>query len=90
MNIQNDENRKALPKFLKRILIAGLIGGVLGGLSALVGFWWRSVDTEYIISQILYIVAFWGMPLCALVILGAGFYQYNRKIIKLNKDICEE
>ena len=53
MNIQNDENRKALPKFLKRILIAGLIGGVLGGLSALVGFWWRSVDTEYIISQIL-------------------------------------
>ena len=78
MNIQNDENRKALPKFLKLILIAGLIGGVLGGLSALVGFWWRSVDTEYIISQILYIVAFWGMSLCALVILGAGFYQYNR------------
>ena len=78
MNIQNDENRKALPKFLKLILIAGLIGGVLGGLSALAGFWWRSVDAEYIILQILYIVALWGMPLCAAIFLGAGFYQYNR------------
>ena len=75
MNIQNDENRKALPKFLKLILIAGLIGGVLGVLSALAGFWWRSVDAEYIMSKILYITALWGMPLCAAIFLGAGFYQ---------------
>lgn len=78
MTKQMNDNRKALPKFIKTLIIAGIVGGILGGLSSVAGFWWQSADTEYVMEQMLHIIALWGMPVCAIIILGIGFWQYSR------------
>lgn len=41
---QKSENQKALPKFFKLLAVAGLIGGVLGSLSCVAGYFWQEHD----------------------------------------------
>ena len=41
---QKSENQKALPKFFKLLAVAGLIGGVLGSLSSVAGYFWQEHD----------------------------------------------
>ena len=38
---QKSENQKAFPGFLGILVVAGLIGGVLGGLSGVAGYFWE-------------------------------------------------
>ena len=38
---QKSENQKAFPRFLGILVVAGLIGGVLGGLSGVAGYFWE-------------------------------------------------
>ena len=40
---QKSENQKAFPRFLGILVVAGLIGGVLGGLSGVAGYFWLPV-----------------------------------------------
>ena len=38
---QKSENQKAFPRFLGILVVASLIGGVLGGLSGVAGYFWE-------------------------------------------------
>lgn len=38
---QKSENQKAFPRFLGILVVASLIGGVLGGLSGVAGYFWK-------------------------------------------------
>ena len=38
---QKSENQKAFPRFLGILVVASLIGGVLGGLSGVAGDFWE-------------------------------------------------
>ncbi len=75
---QMNDNRKALPKFLITLIIAGIIGGILGGLSAAAGFWWQGINAGYVMPKILHALALWGQVVCAVLILGGGFWQYRK------------
>lgn len=41
---QKSENQKALPKFLGILVIASLVGGVLGGLSGAAGYFLKGEE----------------------------------------------
>lgn len=75
---QKSENQKALPKFLGILVIAGLVGGVLGGLSGAAGYFLKGEELGAAITRLLSTASPWAMALCATVLLGSGFYQYRR------------
>ena len=72
------ENRKALPKFLLILLGAGVLGGVLGLLSALLNY---SSGAEALTEVLRYLVGHvvpWAIPAASLVLAAAGVWQYRR------------
>lgn len=75
---QKSENQKALPKFLGILVIASLVGGVLGGLSGAAGYFLKGEELGTAITRLLSTASPWAMALCATVLLGSGFYQYRR------------
>ena len=76
---QKSENRKALPKFLGLLLIAGLVGGVLGGLSGMAAYFWEGHDDlGGILAHLLGAASPWALAVCAAVLLGLGLYQYRK------------
>lgn len=75
---QKSENQKALPKFLSILVIASLVGGVLGGLSGAAGYFLKGEELGAAITRLLSTASPWAMALCATVLLGSGFYQYRR------------
>ena len=75
---QKSENQKALPKFLGILVIASLVGGVLGGLSGAAGYFLKGEELGAAITRLLSTASPWAMALCATVLLGSGFYQYRR------------
>ena len=75
---QMSENRKALPKFLGILAAAGLIGGVLGGLSGVAGYLWQEHDFGETFAHLLGAASPWALALCAAALLGLGLYKYRR------------
>ena len=76
---QKSENQKALPKFLGILVVAGLIGGVLGGLSGVAGYFWEGHDDlGGTIAHLLGVASPWALTLCAAVLLGLGLRQYRK------------
>ena len=76
---QKSENQKALPKFLGILVVAGLIGGVLGGLSGVAGYFWEGHDDlGGTIAHLLGVASPWALALCAAVLLGLGLRQYRK------------
>ena len=75
---QKSENQKALPKFLGILVIASLVGGVLGGLSGAAGYFLKGEELGAAITRLLSTASPWAMALCATVLLGSGFSQYRR------------
>ena len=76
---QKSENQKALPKFLGILVVAGLIGGVLGGLSGAAGYFWEGHDDlGGTIAHLLGVASPWALTLCAAVLLGLGLRQYRK------------
>ena len=76
---QKSENQKALPKFLGILVVAGLIGGVLGGLSGVAGYFWED-HTAFgaAFAHLLGAASPWAMAVCAAVLLGIGYGFYRR------------
>lgn len=50
---QKSENQKALPKFLGILVIASLVGGVLGGLSGAAGYFLKGEELGAAITRLL-------------------------------------
>ena len=76
---QKSENQKAFPRFLGILVVAGLIGGVLGGLSGVAGYFWED-HTAFgaAFAHLLGMASPWAMAACAAVLLGSGLYLYRR------------
>ena len=76
---QKSENQKAFPRFLGILVVAGLIGGVLGGLSGVAGYFWED-HTAFgaAFAHLLGAASPWAMAACAAVLLGSGLYLYRR------------
>lgn len=62
---QKSENQKALPKFLGILVIASLVGGVLGGLSGAAGYFLKGEELGAAITRLLSTASPWAMALCA-------------------------
>lgn len=76
---QKSENQKAFPRFLGILVVASLIGGVLGGLSGVAGYFWED-HTAFgaAFAHLLGMASPWAMAACAAVLLGLGLYQYRK------------
>ena len=76
---QKSENQKAFPRFLGILVVASLIGGVLGGLSGVAGYFWED-HTAFgaAFAHLLGAASPWAMAACAAVLLGLGLYQYRK------------
>ena len=76
---QKSENLKAFPRFLGILVVASLIGGVLGGLSGVAGYFWKD-HTAFgaAFAHLLGAASPWAMVACAAVLLGLGLYQYRK------------
>jgi len=74
---QKSENQKALPKFFKLLAVAGLIGGVLGSLSSVAGYFWQEHDLGAAFARMLNAGSLWGMLVCSAVLLGIGLRLYR-------------
>ena len=74
---QKSENQKALPKFFKLLAVAGLIGGVLGSLSSVAGYFWQEHDLGAAFARMLNAGSLWGMLACSAVLLGIGLRLYR-------------
>ena len=76
---QKSENQKAFPRFLGILVVASLIGGVLGGLSSVAGYFWED-HTAFgaAFAHLLGAASPWAMVACAAVLLGLGLYQYRK------------
>lgn len=76
---QKSENQKAFPRFLGILVVAGLIGGVLGGLSGVAGYFWED-HTAFgaAFAHLLGVASPWALTLCAAVLLGLGLRQYRK------------
>ena len=76
---QKSENQKAFPRFLGILVVASLIGGVLGGLSGVAGYFWKD-HTAFgaAFAHLLGAASPWAMVACAAVLLGLGLYQYRK------------
>lgn len=59
---QKSENQKALPKFLGILVIASLVGGVLGGLSGAAGYFLKGEELGAAITRLLSTASPWAMP----------------------------
>lgn len=60
---QKSENQKALPKFLGILVIASLVGGVLGGLSGAAGYFLKGEELGAAITRLLSTASPWAMAL---------------------------
>ena len=59
--------------------VCGFIGGVLGGLSGVAGYFWEGHDDlGGTIAHLLGVASPWALTLCAAVLLGLGLYQYRK------------
>ena len=60
-------------------MVASLIGGVLGGLSGVAGYFWED-HTAFgaAFAHLLGMASPWAMAACAAVLLGLGLYQYRK------------
>lgn len=78
-NEAKSENQKAFPRFLGILVVASLIGGVLGGLSGVAGYFWKD-HTAFgaAFAHLLGAASPWAMVACAAVLLGLGLYQYRK------------
>ena len=67
---QKSENQKAFPRFLGILVVASLIGGVLGGLSGVAGYFWED-HTAFgaAFAHLLGAASPWAMAACAAVLL---------------------
>ena len=75
---QKSENQKAFPKFLMILAVAGLIGGVLGGLSGAAGYFWQEHDFGPVFDRMLKAGSLWAMLVCSAVLLGIGLHFYRK------------
>jgi len=78
------DNRRALPKFLIIIFISGIVGGVLGFLTGLFGFSGASETAAYLANGFLREASFYGIPACAVVLLGTGWLLYFQARSRFN------
>ena len=62
---QKSENQKAFPRFLGILVVASLIGGVLGGLSGVAGYFWED-HTAFgaAFAHLLGAASPWAMAVC--------------------------
>ena len=76
---QKSENQKAFPRFFGILVVASLIGGMLGGLSGVAGYFWED-HTAFgaAFAHLLGMASPWAMAACAAVLLGLGLYQYRK------------
>ena len=73
---QKSENQKAFPRFLGILVVASLIGGVLGGI---ISDWlMRRTAFGAAFAHLLGAASPWAMAACAAVLLGLGLYQYRK------------
>ena len=95
---QKSENQKALPKFLGILVIAGLVGGVLGGLSGAAGYFLKGEELGAAITRLLSTASPWAMALCAEERLSltllldsltviASFFFFNAGIVYLPQEV---
>lgn len=71
------DNRKAMPKFLLTIFVAGLGGGVVGALTSMAGRYglWETVSAG--LDQVMEVLALWGYPVSAVVLLAGSWWKYR-------------
>ena len=90
---QKSENQKAFPRFLGILVVASLIGGVLGGLSGVAGYFWED-HTAFgaAFAHLLGAASPWAMAVCAAVLLGIGygFYRRARTCLLYTSDAADE
>lgn len=72
------ENRRALPKFLVGILLAGIGGGVLGFCAAMMNVGNLSENVRSALNATLTTVAPWGTPVTSVLFLGIGWGLYRQ------------
>ena len=72
------ENRRALPRFLVGILLAGIGGGVLGFCAAMVNGGNLSENVRTALNTALTAVAPWGTPVTSVLFLGIGWILYGQ------------
>ena len=77
---QKSENQKAFPGFLGILVVAGLIGGVLGGLSGVAGYFWED-HTAFgaAFAHLLGMASPWAMAACAAVLDVYKRQPYTRR-----------
>lgn len=78
------ENRRALPKFLIIIVISGFVGAVMGFLTSYFGFSGASEMAALAVNGFLREASFYGIPACAVILLGAGWMLYFRAKSRYN------
>ena len=76
-NVQKD-NRKALPKYLLALLLAGSFGGLLGFLLGFAGHSGFSAHVAELLNTFLAAVTPWGIPVTSVALLGAAWRQYRK------------
>lgn len=74
--MQNSENRRALPKFLRTLLLAAVIGGTAGGASVIAKVWLQNRDFGSLTS-FLQTAALFATPIVTALLLGMGLYLYR-------------
>ena len=75
-NIQND-NRKALPKYLLVLLGGGLLGGGLGFLTGFAAEHNLGETAADALNRFLAAITPWGIPVSTLVLLGLAWGKYR-------------
>lgn len=78
------ENRRALPKFLIIIVISGFVGAVMGFLTSFFGFSGASEVAALAVNGFLKEASFYGIPFCAVALLGSGWLLYFRAKSRYN------
>jgi len=78
------DNRRALPKFLIIIFISGIVGGVLGFLTSFFGFSGALEAAALAVNSVLKAASFYGIPACAVVLLGSGWLLYFQAKSRFN------
>ncbi len=85
MNTQtSNENRRALPKFFAITLAAALFGGVLGFFSGFMGGTSLPETAAEVLNIALREFSFYGIPACAVVLLGMTLALYRRAKARFN------